>query len=123
MTHSATSPYLRLSLIVLIFSAVIHAETGEHAWLRYAPLSAQDAKQYETFPSNIVVLGDSALLKSAQEELLRGTAGMLSKKLAASNTLASGESAIVLGTVESVRAAIPELQLPALQEDGFWLAT
>ena len=119
----ATSRSLRLFLIVLLFAAAIHAETGEQAWLRYAPLSAQEAKQYEALPSNLVVLGDSALLKSAQQELTRGVEGMLSKRLASSNALPAGGSAIVLGTVESVSAAIPDLQLPTLHEDGYWLAT
>ena len=106
-----------------MFAAAIHAETGEQAWLRYAPLSTQEAKQYESLPSNLIVLGDSALLKSAQHELTRGVEGMLGKKLASSNALPSGGSAIVLGTVESIRAAIPDLQPSALHEDSYWLAT
>ncbi|GEM_PF-9556 len=109
--------------IFLLVGLYAYPEDGRQAWLRYAPLSAQEAKQYDTFPSNLVVLGDSVLLKSAQQELNRGIERMLGKKLAASNTLASSESTLVLGTVESVRAAIPNLQLPALQEDGYWLAT
>ena len=121
--RSATSACLRLFVTVFLLAVVIHAESGEQAWLRYAPLSAQEAKQYESFPSNLVVLGNSALLKSAQQELINGVAGMLGKKLAPSDGLPSGESAIVEGTVESVRAAIPDLQLPMIQEDGYWLAT
>src|SRR6185312_17060696 len=78
--------------------------------------------QYESLPSNLVVLGDSALLKSAQQELSRSLDGMLGKKLASSNALPSAGSAILLGTVESIRAATPDLQLPTLQQDGYWLA-
>ena len=123
MMRPITSSCLRLFLTIVLLSAVIHAETGEQAWLRYAPLSAQEAKQCEGLPSNLVVLGDSALLKSAQQELTRGVEAMLGKKLASSNSLPWGGPAIVLGTVESVRAAIPDLQLPALGQDGYWLAT
>src|SRR5579884_2875683 len=109
--------------IFLLVGLYAYPEDGRQAWLRYAPLSAQEAKQYDTFPSNLVVLGDSVLLKSAQQELNRCIERMLRKNLAAPNTLASSESTLMLGTLESVRTAIPKLQLPALQEDGYWLAT
>src|SRR5690349_19202920 len=61
----------------LLVSNCLRAETGEEAWLRYARLSAQEAKQYESFPSSLVILGDSPLLKSAQQELTRGIKAML----------------------------------------------
>ena len=50
----------------------LHAETGYDAWLRYAPLEKAAAQKYETFPASVVVLGNSAVLRAAQEELLRG---------------------------------------------------
>src|SRR6185437_14675415 len=114
---------LRLVVLAafLLVSLKLHSEDGRQAWLRYAPLSVPEAKQYETFPSNLVVLGDSVLLKSAQQELTRGAEGMLGKRLASSNAVPSDGAAVVLGTVQSVHAAIPDLQLPTLHEDGYWL--
>ncbi|HVH86808.1 MAG TPA: alpha-glucuronidase family glycosyl hydrolase [Terriglobales bacterium] len=119
-THRLPIPILLLSCVLL--AAVAHAETGEDAWLRYAPFSAQETKQYETLPSSLVVLGDSPLLKSAQQELTRGIKGMLGRTLASETSLSSTPGAIVLGTADSIHSAIPDLQLPALHDDGYWLA-
>jgi len=107
----------------LLVSNCLRAETGEEAWLRYARLSAQEAKQYESFPSSLVILGDSPLLKSAQQELTRGIKAMLGNQLALDNSVPSASSAIVLGTVDTIQSAIPDLQLPALHDEGYWLAT
>lgn len=77
------------------------AENGADAWLRYAPLDPSMAGQYSQLPATIVVLGHSALLKSAQAEMLRGIQGMLGRSL----RLTAGdprEAAIVLGTVEQI---------------------
>ncbi|HWC17505.1 MAG TPA: alpha-glucuronidase family glycosyl hydrolase, partial [Terriglobales bacterium] len=101
----------------------MQAETGEEAWLRYAQLSAQETKQYQSLPSSLVVLGDSPLLKSAQQELMRGFNRMLGKQLAVGNSVVSAPSAIVIGTADAIRSAAPNLQLPDLQGDGYWLAT
>ena len=107
----------------LLVTNFLQAETGEEGWLRYAPLSAQEAKQYESFPSSLVLLGDSPLLKSAQQELTSGIKGMLGNQLAVDHSVPSASSAVLLGTADRIRSAIPDLQLPALHDDGYWLAT
>ena len=81
----------------------LSAETGYDAWLRYSEIDdARAKKQYESLPAMSVVLGDSPVVKSAQEELLRGVRGMLGRTLRTANRL-PGESAIVLGTFDSQR--------------------
>jgi len=108
-------------LCVLVVTAA--AETGAEAWLRYSALSPQAAKTYERLPHKIVVLDDSVVLKTAQQELARGAAQMLGETLRVAEN-ASPENAIILGTLTRLRALAPELHLPRdLRPDGYWLKT
>src|ERR1700730_8051754 len=47
------------SLFMATNAPDVRAETGYKAWLRYAPLEKASASKYETFPTNVVVAGDS----------------------------------------------------------------
>jgi alpha-glucuronidase len=108
-------------LCVLAVTAA--AETGAEAWLRYSALSPQAAKTYERLPRKVVMLDDSVVLKSAQQELVRGAAQMLGETLRVAEKSAP-ENAIVLGTLPQLRALAPELHLPRdLRSDGYWLKT
>ena len=101
----------------------LRAETGEDAWLRYAPLDQADAAKYQSLPASVTLLGDSAVLSTAQGELIRGVKGMLGRTLRAENG-APSESAFVLGTLAEIRAAAPALALAGdLRGDGFLLTT
>src|ERR1700751_133988 len=96
------------------------AETGAEAWLRYAALDPRTAKAYEQFPSQAVLLGDSPVLKSAQQELVSGVAQMLGRNLRLG--LRPTEKAILLGTVAQLRSVAPDLPSPQeLAGDGYWL--
>jgi len=48
------------------------AETETEAWLRYSALSPEAAKGYRQLPDKTVLLGDSVVLHTAQQELVRG---------------------------------------------------
>jgi alpha-glucuronidase len=97
------------------------AQSGAEAWLRYSALSPQAAKAYQRLPSNTVLLGDAAVLHTAQQELLRGVAQMLSKTLHVSAS-SSPENAIVLGTLAQLHALAPALHPPQdLRPDGYWV--
>jgi len=99
----------------------ITAETGAAAWLRYSTLTPRAAKNYERLPPQIVRLGDSLVLKTAQQELLQGVAQMLGRTLRL-QTATSPENAIVLGKLAEVQGFIPELLSPPdLRADGYWL--
>ncbi len=115
--------YIFAVVVILIFSPVlVRAETGAEAWLRYAPLDKQTAQKYSALPANLVILGDSPILNSAKSEILHGLQGMLGKSLY-EETNNTAQSAIVLGTLSSLRAVSPELFEHAdLHEDGFLLA-
>ena len=117
---------LRCALIATVFfcaSALLPflaAETGAEAWLRYAAIDLPTAKAYERFPG-AVVLGDSLVLKTAQQELVRGMDQI------AGTTMRGGtgwprENAVVLGTLRELHALAPALQPPQeLRADGYWL--
>ncbi len=101
----------------------LHAESGQNAWLRYAPLDERAAQMYESLPASVTVLGSSAVLETAQGELIRGVRGMLGKTLRAGMGPPK-ENAFVLGTLKAVRAEVPEFSARnESREDGFRLAT
>ena len=99
----------------------VAAETGVEAWLRYSPLSSQAAKRYERLPNQIVLLGDSVVLHSAQQELVQGLAQMLGRTLRVSAG-SSSVNAIVMGRLTELHTLAPELHPPQdLRADGYWL--
>jgi alpha-glucuronidase len=102
---------------------LVAAETGAEAWLRYSALTPQAARSYQRLPSQTTLLGDSPVLHTAQQELVRGVAQMLGRTLRG-NTGSSPENAIVLGTLTELRALAPALHPPQdLRADGYWLKT
>jgi alpha-glucuronidase len=109
--------------VLLSLSATAsRAETGYDGWLRYAPLEdAARRRQYESLPKVVAVLDDSTVAQSAREELIRGIRGMLNSMVRAQDSLPD-DDAIVLGTVDEIRTAIPDVgALPEMAEDGFLL--
>src|SRR5437773_6029329 len=104
---------------------LLHADAGQdgqRAWLRYAPLESAAQAKYESLSASLIVLGDSAVLKSAREEIIRGVKGMTGKTLLAGTSIKG--RAIVLGTLAAIHAAAPGLSPPSsLGADGFWLVT
>jgi len=99
----------------------LRAETGAQAWLRYARLDEQASRKYDNLPAAVVTLSDSAILGSSRQELIRGVRGMLGRTPRIETDLPQ-EGAFVLGTLQAVRQAIPNLQSPQhLRNDSFWL--
>jgi alpha-glucuronidase len=99
----------------------VEADTGAEAWLQYSALDRQTAKSYKHLPARTMLLGDSLVLKSAQQELLRGAQQMLGKTLSAASV---PNDAVVLGTLAQLHAL--KLKLNPHQElagDGYWLKT
>lgn len=101
----------------------VRAETGAEAWLRYAALSPEAAKGYANLPGKIVVLRDSEVVKSAEQELVRGISKMSGKTVSEGVSSSHGRS-ILLGTLAELHRAAPELRPPVgLKADGYWLKT
>jgi alpha-glucuronidase len=109
--------------VLLLLSTVLGAETGAEAWLRYAPLTDVERSSYANLPGSVVTLGESPVLASARDELVRGIQGMLGITVRESGSQVS-ESSIVLGTVTSLQAIAPGFKSPTeIRGDGFWLTT
>ena len=109
----------------LTFPTPARAETGHKAWLRYAAIDDTSLKQsYEkTLPAVIVNLGNSEVEQSAQAELVRGIHRMLCRTLRIETALPD-EDAILLGTVDELKKAVPSFIAPTdLKPDGFCLQT
>jgi alpha-glucuronidase len=104
--------------------AAAHAETGYNAWLRYAAIEGAPAEQYrQALPAIVTLLQDSAVAKSGRSELIRGVRGMLGRTLREESAIPQ-ESAIVLGTIDRIRAAAPQWHVDAnLAPDAYWLKT
>lgn len=110
--------FLPLALGIALFA---HAETGYEAWLRYAPLEDGAAQRYVDLPAVAVALDDSVVVRSAQDELIRGLRGMLGRTLRIEISLPP-ERAIVLGTFDALKLA--NVAIPAdLPPDSYWMKT
>ena len=104
-------------------ASAVRAENGRNAWLRYAPVPTDVRANYGSLPGAVVVLGDSAVLRSARSELARGVSAMLGRTLTSADRVGTSD-AIVLGRLDLVRGVAPDANIPArLREDGFVLRT
>jgi alpha-glucuronidase len=121
MVSIGTSVRVALMAVAFVSTALpACAETGAEAWLRNAPLEAKAAENYKSVPSQVVVLGDSLVMKSAQQELARGLAQMLGGKVSVATSPTS--NAIILTTLAHLHTLAPGLH--SQQEiiaDGYWL--
>jgi alpha-glucuronidase len=99
--------------------ARLAAETGYDAWLRYAPLDGSARQKYESLPASITIMGDSLILRSAEDELIRGLRGMTGRTLRAAKGEPK-ERAFVLGTFPNVPGLRTRNDISA---DGFWLTS
>jgi alpha-glucuronidase len=111
----------QMSLLLAVFSATatLRAEDGSQGWLRYAPpIHDGIPASYASMPPALVNLDASPEAKSAQAELLRGVHSMLGRTLRIER-VPQGQDAWVLGTVEEIRAALPEFHAPELKPEGF----
>lgn len=113
---------LGLLVVLPVHASPLRAETGRDAWLRYERLDAKTvADNYAEFPAIVVALGDSAIVASARDELIRGVRGMLEHTMRSEASLPK-ERAIILATFDEAKKALPTLdKLPKLADDGFWL--
>ena len=122
-TRPVTLRWLLICALALIPAHFTHAETGEDAWLRYAPLSGENARQlYGSLPGKVVNLSRDPLSQSAAREIARGLAGMLGKSIE-HGSFSANEDAIVLGTEDEIRRAFPKLAIKNPGSEGFWLKT
>ena len=107
---------------VLLVTLGLHAETGANAWLLYQPLDGSALQHYrQALPAAMTALGNSAVIASAQGELIRGVRGMLGRTLRMEAHWPA-EDSLVLGTLADLERDAPQLGLAGrLPTDAFWL--
>jgi alpha-glucuronidase len=119
----------RLSHVTLILLGLLlaplrsaRADNGEDAWLRYARLQPSLAAQYKSLPKEVIVLGDSPVLRSARNELIHGLEGMLDERLHVDGWT-PGKDCILLGTIDRVKTFFPDFIRPInFTGDDFWIS-
>jgi alpha-glucuronidase len=100
----------------------LQADTGQDAWLRYAPLGSVARAQYEALPAALVVPEDSAGITAARDEMVRGVMGMMGRRLRLDGKVK--EKAIISGTLDAIRKIVPGFESSRpLEGDGFLLAS
>lgn len=99
------------------------AEDGLHGWLRYARLPCDIVKQAH-IPSAIIALNttDTSPIFTAGQELQRGIKGILGKALTVTHE-ASDSPSVIVGTAAAFNESGITIEIPELEEDGFWLST
>jgi alpha-glucuronidase len=113
--HCQSALFLRV-LFALLLATTLHAETGRDAWLRYQPLQTAPP-----LPAVLTTIGESDIVRTARDEMLRGIRGMTGRTLRIEPAFPR-ESAIILGTLAELRSRFPQLT-STLTDDGFWLTT
>jgi alpha-glucuronidase len=100
------------SVVLMCLPFGLYAETGYDAWLRYPRGYAG------LLPEAVTAFGDSAVIASARNEMIRGLKGMTGRTLRVQAGLPGG-SVLVLGTLDRLPA---DWKLTAdLRNDGYWL--
>jgi alpha-glucuronidase len=111
-----------VAIVLSLAASSAHGETGAAAWLRYAPLDpAARAEVGKALPATVVTLGDSPVIRSARDEIVRGLSSMLGRKMVSVD--ADGEApGIVIGTRDRVLSSVAGVSVPELTQPGsFWL--
>lgn len=116
----------RLAFILCIFFgattasavAALSAENETDAWLRYAPQDVKSIKKFAALPWHVEALDDSLVLNSARKELIKGMRRMIGRNL---DPQPGRKDVFILGTRRDVHKKIPELKLPNLAGEGYWL--
>ena len=115
-----------LCVVVVCLTAIpvtARAETGYDAWLRYEPLPKTVLARAGDIPRTVTLLGDSPVLRTARDELVRGLSSMLASPIARTTSLPASPT-ILLGTLDRVGPVVPGTPLAMdLTADGFWLRT
>jgi alpha-glucuronidase len=108
-----------IAILALASMRIATAETGAEGWLRYSQVKDNAA----SLPTCVAVIGDSAVVRTAGNQLVRALEG------APGNLVSTGEipsaDAFVLSTGRDIRPLFPELLLEARvpSTDGFLLKT
>ncbi|MFO0788490.1 MAG: alpha-glucuronidase family glycosyl hydrolase [Pirellulales bacterium] len=119
---------IALSLFIpFVATGIADGETGYEAWLRYASLPNDAIAKYDALPTQVIALDDSATAHYARQELLRGIAGLLDKKLQVVEDInhTTSPTILVATTAALKNSPLPVKpdSLPQYAADSFCLKT
>jgi alpha-glucuronidase len=110
-----------LAFLPLAVPSALRAQSQTDAWLRYSPLDSSLRAQYQSLPVVVYAAGDSEIVRNARYELERDLHGMLGRSMREASSFPR-EPAIILGTLQTLRAADASLALPkTIAAEGFAL--
>lgn len=120
---------IKKTIAVFLFTCVAHvvkAEDGYELWMRYVKVSDNNLLlSYKKSISSPAVLGNSATIQAAKNELEKGLSGLLNRSYTLSSTIANNTSFIAGTAVSStfISANIPKEELAKTGSDGFIIKT
>jgi alpha-glucuronidase len=106
-------------IFFLTTAAVVFAETGADAWLRYSSFP----NAATSLPSHVAVIGNSGVVRTAAAELLHAPDFNKDAKQVPASEIPRTD-AVVLGTWKDIHPLFPKLKIARVPSgDGFWLKT
>jgi alpha-glucuronidase len=124
-THGFLVRWALLATVIVSWMAPALEAQAADGWLRYGALDHKAIRSYQHLPPDVVVLDDSAILKSAQQELLLGIQKMTGRTLRAQRLGPEGkltQPGIILGTIAELQKLSDKPSYPKnLTGDGYWL--
>lgn len=120
---------LKLAAITCFFlfaiPALLHADDGYRLWMRYDKISNTGIlQQYKKIISSAAVIGNSATIAKAREELRNGLTGLTGTSLSMASV--SGSATLIAGNASSLKAfssAINLQDLNSIGQEGFLIFT
>lgn len=121
MISIAKYTWILVAFYLLVQPVELMAENGYDLWLRYKTINdASVLVNYRKNINSVFINSSSPTLSAAKEELEKGLAGLLGKKIAFSKELQYGSLFIVnAGKNDLVKKVLPKEQLSAAGNEGF----
>lgn len=88
-----------LSMCIAATTAAV-AEDGYDLWLRYRPIESSSLDRYRSAATELVGRADTASLRAARDELVRGLGGLLDREIPVGEQV-TRDGAVVFGTPRS----------------------
>ena len=113
------------SFFILTIPALLHADDGYRLWMRFDKISNTGIlQQYKKIISSAAVIGNSATITKAREELRNGLTGLTGTSLSMASV--SGSATLIAGNASSLKAfssAINLQDLNSIGQEGFLIFT
>lgn len=117
---------IKLRLLLVLFACCflvpLAAEDGYRLWLRFDRIAEEAQREaYTAQLRQVLVQGDSEVLRTAGEELRAGLAGLLGQEVPLVSSLEARPGLVlgVIGQSSHVDRALTEAEISAIREEGY----